>query len=339
MHQSKQPAVRISPISNVKSLASILSLSEQELFEIAANVDQLWKPGKLLKKKSGEPRPTNDAREPLKTVHEHIKNRILKQVDYPLYMQGGIADPKNPRSCKSHAKVHSGKRVLIAEDIKDFFPSSNCAAVHGIWQYCFNFSPDVAQLLTTLTTHNGCLPQGWKTSGYLANLVFWDKEPELVLYLEQQGYSYSRFMDDLTVSSQTRMTQKHKTDVISSIYRMLYGKGFSPKRSKHEIVSANAPMRVTNLGVNGKQPTVPKKERQKVRTMVYQLEQRADSELNTVQYIKDWRSISGKVGRISSMHPSEGAGLRNRLRAVKPDPVFMNIMVINNSSKRKKKLA
>lgn len=318
MGASKKPVIKISPIANVKSLASILSMSEQELLEIAANVDQLWKPGKLLKKKTGEPRPTSDAREPLKTVHEHIKNRILKQVDYPLYMQGGIADPKSPRSCTSHAKIHANKRILIAEDVKDFFPSSDCSVVYGIWQYLFNFSPDIAQLLTTLTTHNGCLPQGWKTSGYLANLVFWDREPDLVIHLEQQGYSYSRFMDDVTVSSRYRMSQKHKTDVISNIYGMLFGNGFTPKRSKHEIVAANAPMRVTNLGVNGKQPTVPKKERQKVRAMVYQLELRAQNEIGGDLYLKEWRKVSGKVGRISSMHKIEGGDLRRRLRSIKP---------------------
>lgn len=319
MLQNKKPVIKLSPIANIKSLASILSLSESELLEIAANVDKLWKPGKLLKKKSGEPRPTNDAKEPLKTLHEHIKNRILKQVNYPLYMQGGIADPNAPRSCKSHARIHTNKKILIAEDIKDFFPSSDESVVHGIWQYCFNFSPDVSKLLTTLTIHKGCLPQGWKTSGYLANLVFWDREPDLVRYLEQQGFSYSRFMDDVTVSSKRTISQHDKTRIISNIYKMLYGKGFSPKRSKHEIAFGNVPMRVTNLGVNGRNPTVPKQERQNVRAMVYQLEQRVKTEFGTVQYEKDWRSVSGKVGRISSMHPKEGARLRKRLRAVKPD--------------------
>ena len=61
---------------------------------IADNVDEFYKPGKVERKKNGEPRYTHDAQPILKQIHDRIKNRILKQAVYPYYMLGGISDPE-----------------------------------------------------------------------------------------------------------------------------------------------------------------------------------------------------------------------------------------------------
>lgn len=253
---NKEPCSNLPPIANVYSLASILSTTEPELIKVAGQVDSLWKKGKILYKKDGTPRPTSDAKEPLKTLHEHIKNRLLKKVTYPLYLLGGIADPINPRNYKEHAAIHSNKKILISEDVANFFPSTSTIVVKDIWQHFFRCTPEIATLLTTLTTHGGCLPQGWKTSGYLANLVFWDKEPQLVNDLENLGFSYSRFMDDITVSASRSIDNKEKSLVISKIYGIFSSKQYSPKRKKHEICPSHKPMVVTGLNVNSKKPTL-----------------------------------------------------------------------------------
>ena len=258
MSRNRHPVINISSIAKVSSLASLLSTNEPDLLYIARNVVRFYRPGKMLRKESGEPRQTHDAEQPLKTIHEMIKNRILKKVDYPYYLQGGIADTRQPRNCRTHASSHSGKKLIITEDIKDFFPCISEEIVKKIWQYCFRFPPEIANILTCLTTYQNRLPQGWKTSSYLANLVFWDTEPGLVSLLEQQGYSYSRYIDDIAVSSGHHINDEQKTYVISKVYGMLFSKGFAPKRSKHEILSQSQRMVVTGLGVNGKKPTVSK---------------------------------------------------------------------------------
>ena len=159
----KKACSNIPPIARIESLASILSISKDELLEISSNMGSLWKPGRLLRKKSGEPRPTIDAKPSLKTLHEKIKNRMLKKVYYPAYLLGGIEDKMTPRDYKRHAVIHSGKIILISEDVKDFFPSSSSNVVNGVWKYLFRCTPEVAELLTNITTLNGSLPQGWKT--------------------------------------------------------------------------------------------------------------------------------------------------------------------------------
>ena len=316
--RDKKAYSKIRSIAHISSLAGILDIPESELVEISCIVDTLWKPGKILKKKSGELRPTIDAKPSLKSLHEKIKTRLLKQVTYPSYLLGGIADSMTPRDYKRHASLHSGKSVLITEDIKDFFPSTSEIIISAIWKRFFCFSPEVAKILTRITTLNNSLPQGWKTSGYLANLAFWDSEPNLVATLSRNGFTYSRFMDDITVSCNFALSNRQKQFVISLIYGMLFSKGYKPKRTKHHIVSPNARMEVTGLTVNGKIPSLSPIERNKIRAQVHMCEVIAKRDKQSKSYKKMWGNLSGKVGTLSRFHPREGKQLRERLTAIKP---------------------
>lgn len=316
--KSNKAYSKVPCIANIKALASILETTPEELVYLAENVEKFWKAGKVLQKKDGTPRHTHDAREPLKTIHEHIKNRLLKKVEYPRYILGGISDKQSPRDYKQHAELHSNKKVLITEDIKDFFPSTTASVVQNIWQCFFNFHPKVAAILTQLTTYQDSLPQGWKTSGYLANLALWDREPEFVAELLRQGLAYSRYMDDVTVSSSRPLNDNQKGTIISGIYGMLGSKNYRPKRSKHKISGKNERMEITGLNVNSKSPSLPKQKRNRIRTQVFQLEQTFKKEGNTVAYRKRWRTASGNVGTLMRFHPKEAKKLRDRLAFVKP---------------------
>ena len=294
-------------------------MPEQELIDISNSVGELWRPGKNLKKKNGDPRPTIDAKEPLKIIHEKIKVRLLKRVVYPRYLLGGISDQDFTRDYVQHALVHSGKKYLIEEDVKDFFPSTSVDVVRSIWQYFFRFHPEVAELLTRLTTLNGSLPQGWKTSGYLANLAFWEKEPQLVELFNKHGISYSRFMDDISVSTKFKLNTVKKTFIVGEIYKMLFSMGYTPKRSKHEIFSASECMKVTGLIVNSKKPTLPKDEKNNIRAAVHACEMHAKNDRVSDVYKKKWNSASGKVGKLKRFNPNNSSmKLRERLAAVKP---------------------
>lgn len=316
--KNNQAYSKVSSIANIESLASLLSAAPSELTSISENIASLWKPGKTLIKQDGTPRHTHDARKPLKAIHENIKNRLLKQVSYPAYILGGISDTFTRRDYAEHAAIHANKAILITEDIKDFFPSTSSATVQNIWQRFFNFHPDVAILLTKLTTYQGLLPQGWKTSGYLANLALWDKEPEFVSQLQQRGLTYSRFMDDITVSSFHPINNKQKQAIVTSIYGMLGTRQYKPKRSKHKITSNNNCMEVTGLNVNSQSPSMPKKKRNNIRAQVYQCEQMFKNVGNSDLYRSRWNAASGHVGTMVRFNPGQAKTLRERLSAIKP---------------------
>lgn len=324
MSKSNKPVINISPIANLKSLASMLSLTEEQLLHLKENIELYYKPGKVLEKKNGEPRITHDAKPSLKQVHERIKNRILKKVTYPEYMMGGIADIELPRSCYAHASLHKHKTILITEDIADFFPSTEKSVVKKIWQHLFHFSPEVAETLAHLTTYKNQLPQGWKTSGYIANLAFWSVEPQLVEFLVSKGLTYSRFMDDITISSSSHLSKEDQSKIVSKVFGVLGSQGFQAKREKHKIMGSGSKMRVTGLGVNSKRLTLSSKERNQIRAQVFQLEKRYKTEGKTERFCKDWRSASARVSRYKKLHPKPGVHLKFRLDKIKPPKEMLN---------------
>ncbi len=285
---------------------------------MSSNVPELRLPGKVLTKKDGTPRPTHDAHPPLKRVHEQIKNRLLKQVFYPPYLLGGIADPVTTRDYARHAAVHAGRAVVVSEDIKNFFPSVTTEVVHGIWQRFFNFHPDVAFLLTQLTTYDGMLPQGWKTSGYLANLALWDREPDFVEQVGALGLAYTRFMDDVAVSSPVPLNNEQLQKIVSGIYGMLAARGFAPKRAKHKIETGRSRMEVTGLNVNAATPSMPRQRRDQIRAQVFQCERAYRFDAKSEEYQARWRSASGNVGTMKRFNPGEAKKLRARLNAIRP---------------------
>lgn len=179
------------PIRDLDTLAEVLEVAPPKLERLARNADRMYRPVPK-KKKDGTVRMTWNAFRQLKAVHQLIKVRILAKATYPLYLHGGIRDRENPRDYARNAGIHAGQACVINEDIADFFPSTIPRQVRDIWEHFFRFSPDIAVCLTSLTTRRGELPQGAKTSNYLANLVFWRQEHELVLHLKALGWTYSR---------------------------------------------------------------------------------------------------------------------------------------------------
>ncbi|MEZ5473360.1 MAG: reverse transcriptase family protein [Marinicella sp.] len=315
----KVPVYSFPPISRKASLANLLSTNEEELIQISDNVELYWKPGKSIQKSDGTIRITNDAKYCLKIIQERIKNRILKEVKFPRYLHGGIADKNVPRSIYSNAKEHLGSKVLICEDIKSFFPSTSSLNVNQVWQYFFNFEPEIAKILTSLTTYKNQLPQGWKTSGYIANLVFWNNEYKLVKLMESNGFKYTRFVDDIIVSSYRNISVVDKGLIIKSIVNMLAEKGYKLKRPKHQIATRNSQMFINGLLINSGKISIPRKERKAIRTQVFVLEQEFSINKKTEKYKNKWNSVLGKVARMSVNQNAGYKSLKARLDAIKPE--------------------
>jgi hypothetical protein len=125
-------------------------------------------------------------------------------------------------------------------------------------------------------------------------------------------------MDDITVSSKIRISRSRKTTVVKEIYNMLFSKGYTPKRSKHEINSNNARMEVIGLTVNAKHSSLPKSDQNNIRAAVHKCEIHAENDRTSIAYTDLWNSVSGKVGTFTRFHPDKAKKLRLRLKAVKP---------------------
>jgi len=309
-----------SPISSIKSLSEHLRVSEDVLVYIAENRDKYYQQNKPELKPDGKERITYRLDIELKKIQKQIKTRIFNKVNYPEYLQGSIKDKRNPRTYDRNAAIHAGSNFIISEDVSDFFHSIDEKLVNDMWKYLFGFSVDVSELLTKLTTYNGYVPQGGVTSSYLSNLILWDVEPALVEKLNKLNITYTRYIDDVTLSSKVDwLPEKNKIESINSVFAMLTGKGLKPNRTKHKIMGRNTKMVIHKLNVNSGRPTMNKKKRQKIRLEVYNLKKSATvCKRSGEPYKKLYQSVHGKVLELCNFHPTQGAQFIEELKQIAP---------------------
>lgn len=304
-----------SQFGSVESLANKLGLSTEKLIYISENVDNYWLKGKTIIKSDGSKRTTHNAKPELKGIHQSIKEKILLPTFYPKFLHGAL--PK--RSVFSNAQNHTCKKVLISEDIANFFPNTNEKLINQIWQKFYRCPPDVARILTLLTSYKDMLPQGWKTSSYLANLVFWDTELDLYSKLYKKGFIYSRFVDDISLSTRRSYSKAELTKMISDIHCLFASKGYQLKRTKHQIKTNSSRQLVNNQLVNGNKVGIPREKRRIIRALVHQLEVdynhgAADMQLYEIK----WQKTCAKVGQLKSGHSEQYSSLRAVLDIIKP---------------------
>src|SRR5690606_5233599 len=185
-----------------------------------------------------------------------------------------------------------------------------------VWLRFFGFSPEVAELLTKLTTRKGSISQVAKTSSYLAKLAIWDLEPQLVEDLKAMGLTCSRFVDDVTYPSRYRIPDSTIGEARAKVYRMLTSKGCRPKRSKSQVSRKGRKLEVTGLVTAGRSPAISKNERNRIRSAVHNLEKAVNKEGMTPENRKAWDSAKGRGGRLVRLKHAEGRRLSQRLDAL-----------------------
>lgn len=304
---------RNKPIGSLDSLALLLGVSVSKLSNVAENAETFYFPNEPKIKSNGKIRQTYAVNEPLRTIQDKILEKIISGVDFPEYLQGSIKDVDTPRDYVRDAKLHAGREVLLKEDISSFFSSVRSRLVYKTWKYFFKFPREVAKTLTKLTTYKNFIPEGAPTSPAIANLIFWDREPNLEFELRQKDYAYSRYVDDINVSFATRVDRMELQNVTTKIYGMFIACGLRPNRDKDKngrlkkrvVRAKNKPMVVHGLNINSGRPTLPKDERFKIRAAVKEFEFFAQSVTSWDEIKKAYNEVNGRVNLMKRLHPKE----------------------------------
>ncbi|WP_175784073.1 reverse transcriptase family protein [Burkholderia ambifaria] len=291
-------------------------MSEPVLKHAANNLDRHYTPY-LIPKANGKQRAIVIPSLHLKTIQKRINREIFSHVAYPHYLYGGIDGKDYVRNAGAHRDTHA----IIALDVKDFYPSITFERVLGIYQHFLKFSPDVAELLTKLTTFNRRVPQGACTSSHLANLVLHDVEYHVAQYCENAGLIYTRLLDDITVSSAKPLSEQKVSRIIEMISKMLRDKGLRLKGQKTRVSSKSNPkslMEVTGLWLNRGMPRANSAARRAIRVEVYQCKQAAKTSRTSLDYHKRHASASGKVAMLNYLTHAEAGRLRKALADILP---------------------
>jgi len=309
-----RPCPNVNEIGHADSLAKHLGVATNRLLTLAENSTAHWRAGPDIPKSSGGVRHTHSATRELKEVHDRIKNTILRKTHYPDYLYGSL--PKTlERGTRTHidnAELHAGRRLIISADIKGYFPSITETVVHGIWQGFYPFAPEVAEVLTKLTTYQNQAPQGWSCSSYLAQLVFYDVEHEVVTHFSEQDTIYSRLTDDITLSTNRTLTKQEVTEAIAVLNRMLNRKGTGIHRGKTRVDSPARRQSVNKINVSVRGLKLSKEYRGAVRAHVHNITTDPESFGDGLE--KQIQSAKGKVSYLNKFHAKQGKALKAKIR-------------------------
>lgn len=297
-----------------ESLASQLNIQLRTLDEFAANKDSYYMPERREHKGNGRLRTINEPLRPLMKIQSALKEIFFYQVDFAEYLTGGIKRRNHIDGVRLHAK----RRSVLSEDIKDFFPSVSFHIIEQIWRVFFGCPPEVANLLTELTTYRGYLPQGAPTSTYLANLVFFDNEPGMVREFAELGLKYSRHVDDMNLSAIRLLDDKTVSFVRSRIETVLNTRGCTLNVTKSRLQNRSMPCRVHGLLINAGRPTKGRKQIANIRAAINELEKRVTESSAGQEEIEIlFRTGLGRVSELQQYQATKAQPMRARLNELK----------------------
>lgn len=309
---TEKPFYKHKPIGSTRTLARTLGESTNTLNMLGVHAPSMYPVHKI--EGSGSTRKiTYNPSMPIKKMQQKIIKVILASVSFPQYLNGGVKE----RSYRDDCQLHVGAKTVISLDIATFFESVTEQEVIKIWKRFFHFSPEVAELLTRLTTHEGRLPRGAPTSSYLANLVFWDVEPRISANLKQQGVMYSRFVDDVSLSSPRYLKTREMSPMLSQIYGMFASKGVKPNRKKQKVLYTNkGSVFVHDINVGGSISKMPKRVRKAIKAEVHNLVRDVQQNGASQESLALVPHVVGNISWMNQFHPQEAADLRKKLSSV-----------------------
>lgn len=236
----------------------------------------------------------------LKEIQRRIKVTFLQPIQFPESFYGGVKGG----SPYKNASRHLNQKCVVKIDIRSFYPSVTSKAVYDMWRSEFGFGPDIARILTQLTTYSGHLPQGASTSGYLANLALLPSGDRIRKISEALKVTDTFFVDDVAISG------ANAREAIGPVIAVIRDAGFAIRRDKTSIMSAHDAQVLTGLCVNRKQgPTVPRAEIEKIRCGIHEL--RMNLRLGEPTQ-KLERSLRGRIAYVRRTNPG-AAGRLERL--------------------------
>jgi RNA-directed DNA polymerase len=266
-----------------------------------------------VKKRDGGVREILAPKPYLKGVQRQILDDLLQRVRLNSHAEGF----RKRRSILTNAKRHIAKKVVVKMDVKEFFPSITFERALGMFA-SLGYPRQVALLLTRLVTHNGKLPIGAPTSPAISNIVCRRLDRRFSRLGEKAGFDYSRYADDITISSNNTGVNR----MIPFFKEIIKEEGFEVNEAKIRILRSGGRQKITGIVVNRK-PNLDKKEVRKLRAVIYNCSHRdprqeakrwAENEKglnNPHSYnLREFRSsLRGKIHFVRMVNPETGKRL------------------------------
>ncbi|CCN50236.1 Reverse transcriptase RT-Ne144 [Vibrio nigripulchritudo MADA3029] len=309
---------------NIASLAQAMGISVSELRFLAyqkdvSNVSHYQR--FTIAKKSGGERHISAPMPRLKRAQYWLLDNVLEKLTVHQAAHGFVSG----KSIVTNAQPHVGKAVVINMDLKDFFPSISYKRVKGLFR-AQGYSEELATVFGLLTTEPEVqelemdgktwfvaqgerrLPQGSPCSPAITNALCRRLDARLQGMADKLGFTYSRYADDLTFST-------NDPDKVQSLLwrakQIVADEGFTLHPEKTRVMRRHQKQEVTGVVVNDKL-SVDRKTLKRFRAVLKQIE--LDGPEGKTWGAGDlFRSLEGYANFVAMVDPEKGIPLQKSL--------------------------
>jgi RNA-directed DNA polymerase len=318
----------LAQLKTVSQLASFLGIGVRELRQLKPQdhfiTFEIPKPGKDEKRTIEA--PTGILRNLLDRLSDGLQwaysdNRTNAAQGY---IRSVTNDP-DKRTIFTNASKHLGKKYMLNIDLESFFYQINLQKVQEIFadDRFFSFDTEAVNLLANLVCYRGRLPMGSPTSPALSNFATITMDIELSRWSIAQKIVYTRFVDDLTFSSNLQLKQGH----FDMIRDMLWIHRFVPNNHKIKWYGIEDVKEVTGLIV-GKKISLPDEYMVDLRREFERLKEIKQYALLYPDYlVLEWiqkldRMVTGRLAFVKAVYGGKSEIYRTLLNKMKENEAF-----------------
>lgn len=329
-------AMDLPPLPTVADLVQWLGLATAELdwFADRWRVDPLPLTSlqhyhyRWIGKRSGGWRLIEIPKPRLRAIQRQILRSLLDRVP----PHGSAHGFRRAHSCKTHAGQHTGRRVVIRMDLKDFFPSIRLSRVHALFaklgysasvagalaRLCVNRTPaavlrdrdiDAAMPWTERKAWRAPhLPQGSPCSPALANLCAYRLDLRLEALASSLGAVYTRYADDLAFSG-GRELERALDRLHAQVAAIALEEGFAVNTRKTRMMRAGTRQQLTGIVVN-RHTNLARDEYDLLKAILTNCLRHGPASQNRDGKANFRAWLDGRIAHASMLNPLRGARLR-----------------------------
>ena len=261
-----------------------------------------WRTCRIPKpKKPGEFRKLTIPNDRLKEVQRFIYDNLKFEKDLrPSAFAHGFVPFRN--TCTGAIRHSTMSPVIICMDMKDFFDRFPLEPIRQRMLDAGMNDAFVDKILK-VCSYNNTIPQGSPTSPFLTNVGMFHTDLKLSSYAADNGFTYSRYADDLTFAlREDAIPKKSYFRFIKGVEAMLKADlGVELNRKKTHIIrlSGKCPREITGVVVrkDGMGYNAPRKQRRIIRAKLCNLYWKVVNQGGSLQPedFGTWATIKGYV--------------------------------------------
>ena len=293
-------------IETLDELCLRLEVGPEDIHALLGNLHSQYRKAKVTI--GGKERTFYIAAPSLKRIQDKIEQWLSE-----LPLHDAVHGWRKGHSTVTCAQGHTGKAIVMHVDIENFFPSIDPGLVFNVFRRN-GFAPEVAHVLTKLTTWRNHLAQGLDTSPVIANLVLWQVDIRMAALASKAGCEYRRYGDDLIFSGSFDSQR-----VLRTADTILRDGGFrinKEKFRKRGIRSQKQRQELLGLTVNQKVNVTKEKRERYHRLIALYIKEGPESILEegeTLQHLHN--RLMGYINYYKSVNPSAAATLEQKYKA------------------------